>query len=207
LVVTFIETYVENGATNTTILAYLEALCAATPYGPICDAIVEQGINEIIAWIKNDETPAEVCTQLQLCNTTSKLSVLLSKFKFPTPQYNKPVSVQGAECGSCEEVISVIENWLNIADNQAEVVQTVEVVCTYMPGWETTCDAIVAAGVPDVVNWIDTYENATQVCNQLGLCASKKIIVHQVNDDCGYCTELISFIETWLANSATTTQI
>jgi len=214
LVIQFVEQWVESNATEGEILQYLDSLCSLFPsYAATCDSIAQQSLTQVLAWINQNETPQEICTQLGMC--TSSKTIFLGKFniptihqlsKLPSIKFPKPVSkpvtqVDDAECGGCEDVIGTIEQWLDETGNQDEVIQAVEVVCTYMPGWETTCDAIIAAGVPAVVGWIDEYENSTIVCNQLGLCGStKKVEIVHVTDDCGECQQIVTVIENWVAN-------
>jgi len=219
IVIQIIETYVENNATEQQILQALDTLCTLFPqYQATCDQIASQTLGQIISYIEDNETPTQVCTQLGLCSSSSPYSVTMGKFNIPLkdvlklqdlpkPSHTKGQGCgQSVECGSCEDVISVIETWLDQSGNQQEVITAVEIVCTYMPGWETTCDAIVAAGVPTVVNWIDTYENSTVVCNQLGMCGAvaeeKPTPVEvQSSDDCSECTQIVSTIENYLASN------
>jgi len=215
LVIQFVEQWVESNATETQIQQYLDSLCALIPgYQATCDGIVATGLTQIIAYINADETPEQVCTQIGLC--TSKFYVpfkqTLPSFndlqRLALPKINYKPKFGDAECDGCEEVINVIEQWLDQSNNQDEVINAVEVVCSYMPSWSSTCDAIVAAGVPAVVNWIDTYENASTVCTQLGLCGNtKKVPVVHVTDDCGECQQIVATIENWVASNTSETAI
>jgi len=133
------------------------------------------------------------------------LSVLPAKMKAAV---QSSVSVnQDLECEECGEVISIIENWLDQSEDQQMVIQAIEVVCTYMPDWESTCDAMVESGVPTVVQWIDEYENETVVCGQLGLCQSLKPEIKKPatlplpGDDCSECESIITTIENWMASN------
>jgi len=112
---------------------------------------------------------------------------------------------KGVECGSCENVISVIEEWLDQSSSQQEVINAVEVVCTYMPDWTDTCDAMVAAGIPTVITWIETYENSTVVCNQLGMCTPAPVVkplpVFHSQDECGECESIVTMIENYVASN------
>ena len=163
LVMNFVEQWVENNATETQILQYLDTICSLFPsYQTTCDAVASQGITQVIAWINSNETPETICTQIGMCsskkathyksfNKISKptLTKMNGKVQVPTLDAlmkakilpSKPLKVnapQGFGCSGCLEVISVIENWLDQSNNQQEVITAVEVVCTYMPGWETT---------------------------------------------------------------------
>jgi len=195
-VVTIIENWVESNATISQIEQYLQNLCALVPaYQTICDTIVDQGVAEIVELLEQEYTPDQVCVVLGLCTSVPKPA---------------PLPKDDIECESCEEVISVIEQWLENSDNQQTVVEAVEIVCTYMPDWEQTCDAIVEAGVPEVITWIETYENETVVCGQLGLCSAKvpvKVPPKAPQDQCSTCTTIIGFIESWVEQNSSITQI
>jgi len=180
-VITLVEGWVANNSTEQQIAQYLETVCLLVPgYTAVCDAIVSEGVTQIITWIKQNETPQTICTQLGLC--TSK---------------TKPLDL---ECEGCEDVIGYVEQWLANTNDQQIVISAVEVVCTYMPGWESTCDAIIAAGVPDVIQWVETYENKTTVCVQLDLCTGKKApLPKSQQQTCGDCQSIVETIDNWVS--------
>jgi len=217
LVIGMIETWVEANATESQILQYLETVCTLFPqYQATCDQIASQSLSEIIGYLQDDETPSQVCTQLGMCTSEARSFFIALQDVHKLKNLPKPIKSsfkndkQDVECGSCENVISVIEEWLDQSNNQQEVISAIEVVCTYMPGWDTTCDAIISAGVPTVVTWIETYENSTMVCNQLGLCGSteeKPVPVIHVTDDCGECQQIIATVENYLASNTSESAI
>jgi len=182
-VITMVEGWVANNSTEQQITQYLETICQLVPgYTAVCDAIITEGVVQIITWIKQNESPLTICTQLGLCTS------------------GKPTDL---ECEGCEDVIGYVEQWLANTNNQQVVVSAVEVVCTYMPEWESTCDAIIAAGVPDVINWIETAENKTTVCVQLDLCSGKKIPMPKTPQaTCGDCQSIVETIDNWVSMKA-----
>jgi len=191
IVVTFIETWVDNNATETQIATYLDVACSTIFSGEqaTCDAIIQEGLGEIIGYINQDETPTQVCTQLNFCTS-------------------KPKAVKQSDvCGDCEEVIGYIENWLNSTENSEEVVVAVEVVCTFMPEWETTCDYIVAYGVDDLIDFIETEEQPDVVCQQIGACNVTKPAISLKQAECSGCEVVVGYIETWVESNYTVTQI
>jgi len=202
-VITLVETWVESNATEQQIITYLDAICAAIPnYQAVCDQLVSQGIAQVISWIQNNETPLQVCTQLGMCSNSSKNAFGVKLIK------ETMVPADDQTCTTCEYIISTVEQWLENTNDQQDVINALETVCTYMPGWETTCDAIIAAGVPQVIEWIATNENSTVVCGQLGLCSSVQIpVVPKPEDNCDDCETLIGFIENWVEQNATESQI
>jgi saposin len=213
LVVGWIENWVDNNETETTILGWIEQICNAFPgYSAVCDQIADQGLTQIIAWINQDESPDTICQQLGLCTSLHKsqsakpanlfnlkdIKKMNALPKITIPGFPKAKSPkQDVECSGCEEAIGVIETWLDNTSNQDEVITAVEIVCSYMPDWESTCDNIVTVGVPTVINWIEEYENSTLVCGQLGMCSAlmKKPVTLQ--DDCTVCQQIVSMIETY----------
>jgi len=202
IVITFVETWVDANATDQEIASYLDIACSTifSSEEATCDAIVSQGLGEIIGWLNQNETPEQVCVQLGFC--TSTLFKGLSK----VASFKTSAIQQTEECSDCESVIGHIENWMNATSNQGEIITTVEIVCTFMPEWESVCDNIIDAGVPDVIQWIEEEENSTVVCGQLGMCGTqqpKKI----KQSDCGGCETIIGFIENWALNNATAQEI
>jgi saposin len=194
-----IEGFVEQGMNSSQIQAYIQAVCDLIPgFQSTCDALAEQGIDEVVAWINQNEDPEQICQQLGLCS--SKKPAVATK---PT----KVAST--AECSACENVIATVENWLDSTSNQQEVITAIEVVCTYMPEWSTTCDAIIAWGVPTTVAWIEEYENPTAVCGQLALCnasvAKPKMLTGL--DGCSICQEIVYMVENYISLGSTTTEI
>lgn len=208
-VVQLIEGWVESNATVSQIEQYLDGICNLIPsYGAICQAIVNQGIPEIIQYIEQNETPQQICTQLGLCSSVTLINGgLINPHKTAVPTLKelqklspgiltsvKPSKVGDAQCDLCQQIIGAIENWMANTNDQAEVITAVEVVCTYMPQWQTTCDAIIEAGVPTVVGWIAQNENSTVVCQQLGLCESAKPKFVAPQDDCGICEQIVTTV-------------
>jgi len=214
-VIQLIEGWVESNATVSQIEQYLDGICNLIPsYGAICTAIVNQGLPEILQYIEQNESPQQICTQLGLCSSVTvingglinshKVAIPLKELQKLSPAILtsiKPHKVGNAQCDLCEQIIGAIENWMENTNDQSEVITAVEVVCTYMPQWETTCDAIIEAGVPTVIGWIAQNENNTVVCGQLGICGAKKPMAPQ--DDCGMCEQIVTTVYYYVAQNYT----
>jgi len=196
-IIQLVETWVESNATDTEILQYLDTICNLfSQYAPVCDSIASQGLKQVLVWINQNESPSTICEQLGLCT-----SLKLQKVK----PVAKPIG--DGECDSCETIVGTIENWIENANNQDEVITAIEVVCTYMPGWENFCDLAFSYGIPKLVNWIAENENSSQLCVQLGACQAKVEVVTQIGDDCDSCEEIVTAIEIYIANNTTETAI
>jgi len=204
-VIGLVENWVASNATEAEIQSYLDTICSLVPgYSAVCDGIVAQGLGQIIQWIQENETPTEVCQQLGMCSSIKKLPA--------TSQINHiTIPTDDLDCTTCEYVMTVVETWLENANNQQDVITTLEVVCTYMPDWTSTCDAIIAYGVPTVVNWVEEYENATIVCTQIGECSSSKVAcskpVKAQDANCGICGDIVGTIENYVAQGNTEQEI
>jgi len=200
LVVGIIEEWVEANNTLTEMQTYLDALCATifSGYEQTCDQIANQGLAQVVAWLKADESPQDVCTSLSLC-TSSMAEKQLG----------------GLVCDECHAVVNTIEVWLDNTNNQDEVITAIEVICTGFSEWDATCDSMIEAGIPEVVNWIDTNENSTVVCQQLGSCGNDSKIefaimkkVSNVGDyECDTCTSLVGYVESWVESNYSISQI
>ena len=73
-IVGFVESYIEQNATEAQIQARLDAACALTgPYATECKALVDQYLPQIIQWVEKNETPDQICAQIGVCNKFSKV--------------------------------------------------------------------------------------------------------------------------------------
>jgi len=189
--VTMIETAVQNNVNESEIAALVTIICGYVPeYQTVCDTFAESALQEVIAYIKNNEDPDQICTQLGFC----------SNVELP--------SNSGAFCTECEQVIDTVETWLSVSGNQKSVIVAVETICTWGPinGWEATCDQILQTGVPTAIEWISEHENSTIVCGQFNLCESAmKTPLPQ--DSCGTCEAIVTFIQSYVAANATQAEI
>jgi saposin len=196
-VVGVIESWVESNSTVEEIDQLLDTWCSFVPqFNSICDQLVQFGVAELIQLIQQSENPTQVCTQIGLCTSSS----LKTK-------------VRDTNCFLCEQVIGAIEGWIDSQSTIQEIESNLQTLCSFVPGFSATCDAIIDAGVPSVVNWIITAENSTVVCTQLGLCGSSrpKVIpkpkARQDDPNCDICKTLIYAIEGWMAENKTETTI
>jgi hypothetical protein len=187
MLVSAIEGWVEQNATVAEITQYLDQLCALVPgIGPVCTQFVNYGIEYVVAYINQNENPQQICTQMGFCTAQEQ-------------------QLEGADCAICEQVIGTMEGWLASNAGQAEVETLLDTLCKLVPAFDSVCEAIVSAGVPTVINWIDTYENSTIVCGQLSLCSAdqKKPVVPAGGLDCEACKVVIDAIERWLGENKT----
>jgi len=199
--INFIESYVENNATEQQIQRALDTVCGFIPnLQATCDQIVQYGLTEIINFIKQDYTPEQICTKIGLCTSAA--------VDAPKPQ--------DTNCDLCTYVVGLVENWLESNDTISTVVARLETFCSFVPGFEQVCDQIVEYGVHEFVAYIENNEQPTTVCTQLGLCKSKKscqksmtslAVAAPADLQCGLCETVIDAIESWLENNKTMTEI
>jgi saposin len=172
-VIQSMESWLEQNATVQQIEQNLETLCALIPgFTAQCDAIVLQEVPQIIQWIEQNESPNDICTQLGFCNSTRRLkgkeAVLKQKLVKPPPK-------QGANCFICETIITSIESWLEQNATEAQIEQYLDTLCTLVPSFQAQCDALIAQGLTQIIQWIEQNQTPQQVCTNLGLCTNSTI--------------------------------
>jgi len=179
-----VENWVEQNSTVSEIEQYLQQLCSFVPaFGQVCDQIADEGVDAIVSYLQNNENPQQVCTQIGACSS---------------------VAVQGGgECSVCGTVVNTMETWIASSSTEAQIESYLDTLCGLVPGFGATCDAIIAAGIPTVINWIQTNENSTVVCIQLGLCTATQVVKPKLGDECSNCQTLIGTMEHWLAENQT----
>jgi len=117
-------------------------------------------------------------------------------------------------CTQCQQIVGAIEQWVENNATVAQIVQYLDQYCALNPAFELECDAIVAYGVPTIVQWLQQNGSPATICKALGICKATSSGLHKsmkpirVRDDfCTYCQTVISSIENWLAQNQTEAQI
>ena len=67
--ISYVENYMHNNHTETELENVLDNLCYNTPDSSLCIALVNNYLPQIIDLIEQKETPQEICSQLNLCDT------------------------------------------------------------------------------------------------------------------------------------------
>lgn len=67
--ISYVENYLQNNHTETELESVLDNLCTKTPDSSLCIGLVNNYLPQIIELIEQKETPAEICSQLNLCDT------------------------------------------------------------------------------------------------------------------------------------------
>jgi len=180
-VIETVEDWVENNASIAEIEQNLEALCALVPgLQAQCDAIVEQGVPQIVAWIQKNESPTQVCEQLGFCNTTLKFKFHKNPVKLNKALFrSKAKNPKDLECTICEGIISAIEGWVESNQTVQQIIQNLDQLCDLL-GDPPQCTAIIAMGVNTIVQMLEKDETPQQVCQQLSYCTSPKPVFKNV---------------------------
>jgi hypothetical protein len=122
------------------------------------------------------------------------------------------VPTSSTECAICTQLVATVESWLASQASQQQVEALLGQVCTYVPDYETQCQAIIAVGYPTFISWVDSSANATQVCEYLGTCAASKPMMKIQKPtasglECSGCQVIVNSVEEWLANNSTESAI
>jgi len=117
------------------------------------------------------------------------------------------------DCEPCKAIIGALESQLEQNATEKEIEVFLEQLCKFAPSLNATCKAIFETGVPQVIEWIELHENATVVCQQLKLCNKGKPLLPRIQGrvratpDCSACEAGIGFVEHWLEENKTQSEI
>jgi len=112
----------------------------------------------------------------------------------------------------CVDLIGASEEELENNSTQTYILSVLDKLCSAFPNaFGPSCEAIVNAGLPTVIDWIQLHENATIVCAQLHMCKADEArapnpapAVAAGNDlECQACGAAIQFVEHWLGQNQT----
>jgi len=147
----------------------------------LCDQISEWGLAYVINYIKTNENPQTLCQQFGLCTT------------------NLPAD--DTQCSGCTTLVGAIEAWVASSATESEIEAALDTICQMVPALGPACEAIVAQ-LPTIIAYLEASDNATVVCQLIGLCPSAKPKAPS-SGECAPCEELLGAIETWVVLNRT----
>jgi len=165
LVVSYVETYLQQNKTEQEIIQNLDALCANIPvFGPECDSIVSAYAPKIIEWIVNNEPPQAFCASVHICSAPPQRE-----------QLGAPIP-----CSICQIVATYVDKWVSENSTEEVIAQHLEQFCVDLGPLSPECQSFVSIYVPKLIDWVVAKENPQTFCAQVGLCStSKKFFTYQ----------------------------
>jgi len=211
LVVSYVESYLKQNATEQEIVQKLDVLCAEIPvFGQQCESLVSSEVPNMINWIENKENPQAFCSSIKLC-AAPKVAV---KVGGPIP------------CSICQVIVTYVEKWVSENATEEAIVQRLDVFCGNLGPLSPECDSFVAIYVPRLINWIVAKENPQKFCAQVHLCNANKLSertqnrlnrVHtaikrtesdaQQSGGCQICQVVVTYVEQLVAQNKTVSEI
>jgi len=198
-----------------------------------CDALITAYLPALVQYIQAGENGTVACGQIGLCNNTAVKPILkLSEpikpaFKLSAPQ--PKAKAKGIECTICSLLINLAESILGSNASESAIENFLENdACGILPkSLAQDCDALVTAYLPALVQYIQTGENGTVACTQMGLCNGTsvrpilklsepikpafKLSAPQPKErssiECAACTALVTISELILGTNASETAI
>jgi saposin len=211
-IVGFVEAYVEQNQTVMQIEQQLDNICQFTgPYAQLCDNLVAQYLPQLIAYVEQDYTPEEACTDIGLCSSSAAKKVIVVKVTAPVPPPPPPAPVSFA-CQACEFIVSVIEPFVNQNGTVTNVTAIAEGLCKALPSADQSiCQIMVDQYVPVVVNYIQNHDTPTEVCAKIKLCTSSAsvalVAAPKASGACSMCDAVVGMVEAYLADNQTVAEI
>jgi saposin len=180
LVLTEVEKYLSQNATEKQIIQALEKACAALPksYAPICTAFVDQYGPEVIQLLLNKYPPDQVCHQIGLCpNTTiiyKKVHPIIQKHQ----KHQKHQKQNTVLCQACEYILTEIDKYLADNATEKEIIAVIEHICNLLPlKVQAVCDAFIEEYGIAIINLLVNKIQPEQICKAIKLCAKNTHIV------------------------------
>jgi len=167
-VVATVEQLVENNATESEILQWLEKACALLPtgYSQQCMQAVAQDGPQVIQWIVDNESPEKICQQLSLCPSDE-------------PVVEEPKSIidllrlqDDTTCTICQFVAVTVEKYIANNATQAEIEEGLDQLCSNLPIISGECDSFVEQYLPQLIAWIQQDQPPKAFCVEVGLCTT-----------------------------------
>jgi len=179
IVVTYVEKWVTENATERAISERLDIFCSALgPLAPECDSFNAIYVPKLINWIVQKQPPQIFCSEVHLCQS-ARFTVIKEKLEHKMRLNRMHSHIKRADdevqqsggCQICQVVVTYVEQL--VAQNQtvSKIVQKVEELCSFTPPpLNQVCDTIASKYVPSLVAWILRKENPQAFCAQVKLC-------------------------------------
>jgi len=163
LVMQYVEGFIATNQSEAQIIEQLDQICALLgPLASECDSFVALYVPQAIQWVLANENPQQFCTQVGLCSSRQRLH---------KPVEKKIVLKSGSSCSICETLVAVVENYLASPGTENGIEQELAQLCSQLPApFNDECSKLVAAYLPQLIQWVINTENPAALCAQLSLC-------------------------------------
>jgi len=160
LVVSYVESYLKQNATEAQIIAKLDELCTKIPvFGQECESLVSAEVPNIINWIEQKENPQAFCSSIRVCAA-------------PKPRETGPIP-----CSLCQIVVTYVEKWITENATERAIAERLDVFCSALGPLSPECDSFNAIYVPKLINWIVAKQPPQIFCAEVHLCQSARLPV------------------------------
>jgi saposin len=159
-----------NNYTEAHIIAALDKVCSLLPakLEQSCKDFVTVYGPAILALLKQELSPAQVCTFIGLCTKSTDDEKV--EVKHPTAPVNAPVN-DGDVCLVCETVVQYIEALLEQNATVEEIEAVVKKVCNLLPDtFKTQCQKLIDEFATEIVHYIAEKYTPKEICTLLKLC-------------------------------------
>jgi saposin len=208
-----IESQLSTNPTEAEVEQVVEKVCTALPasISNICDEIVVAYFPQIVSLLVAKEPASRICSQIKMCkaDVPQKENVVVIPM---SAQAFAPKPLGGAvECSICTLVMTTIENELAGNTTEAQVEKVLDEVCNILPKEiQGLCTDLIQQYYPTLVQLLINKEPAATICQQIGMCSSKKAKAAPApegNLECEACTYIFNVIYSELSNNATEAEI
>ncbi|EGG24430.1 saposin A [Cavenderia fasciculata] len=159
---------------------------------------------------------------MKLFTTIALLVAFLAIFSIQT------TSADALECSVCTYVLSYVEDFVQQNKTLAEIETGLDIACAVLPKtWKDDCDVIVDSYAPLMVKMLINKENPQTICGQVKLCNTSSVVEAEAKHfyklvrqnkvaeakvaasglECDLCGYIVNYVETYVANNATESQI
>ncbi|EGC39303.1 hypothetical protein DICPUDRAFT_21681, partial [Dictyostelium purpureum] len=164
-VIDYVKGQLLKNKTETYILDKLEKVCllVPAPLQPTCRLLVTLYGVPAIKMASSKVNTTVLCELVDLCPT-------------PTPTPTKTVQnvqVGDTKCTICDFVVGEVEKYLSGNATEAQIITFLNKDCKIFGAFGTTCQSLVQAYVPTIINLLENNQSPDTVCAEIKLCTSR----------------------------------
>jgi len=125
------------------------------------------------------------------------------------------LSSSDAQCNMCENVVGIMESWVEANNTVTAIESKFDMLCTLVPAFETVCYGIIDLDVKGVVGYLQRYGDSNTICKKMAMCGGlnveggliKRRAKGGSDQYCMYCEYLFGILENIVASGAGETEV
>jgi len=165
-----IHAWVNCQSTRNFIDALFDKMCLLfqkTDFQPVCENIVNYGIDQVIQFVQSELSSDKVCTKIKACPAPNPAQSVPLELELP--------SNNNMACSGCLAVVNGLEVIINSEKVINKIEEAAKKICVVFNNTEfyNTCNKMIEKDLPLIIKYVTNKFNADYICHKIHLCTDE----------------------------------